>query len=213
MANLEPSGSRIPHTWSVKVTFSLKVTFYLTKAENRTKNPNTAFTLLSLKVPFLPKMLIFCKKNADISKTKKALISIIILTGFRQGVIPPHPPHTHTHTETWKQTPKKPTRIRVNKHTLIKKWLVLTTQLNHFASLAKWLSVHLWTEWLWVRVQLQSLKLQILRLLRARSSLTFRQMQSVDSLWNVYLAWQEHTVKCTVHISTHNIAQSFGQYG
>ena len=34
--------------------------------------------------------------------------------------------------------------------------LVLTTQLNHLASLAKWLSVHLWTKWLWVRVQLQS---------------------------------------------------------
>ena len=28
------------------------------------------------------------------------------------------------------------------------------TQLNHLASLAKWLSVHLWTMWLWVRVQL-----------------------------------------------------------
>ena len=35
-----------------------------------------------------------------------------------------------------------------------------------------WLSVRLWTKWLWVRVQLQSLKLQILRLLRARSFLT-----------------------------------------
>ena len=33
---------------------------------------------------------------------------------------------------------------------------VLTTQLNHLASLAKWLSVRLWTKWLWVRVQLQS---------------------------------------------------------
>ena len=33
------------------------------------------------------------------------------------------------------------------------------------------------------RVQLQSLKLQISRLLWARSSLTFRQLKSVDSLW------------------------------
>ena len=49
-------------------------------------------------------------------------------------------------------------------------------QLNHLASLAKWLSVHLWTKWLWVRVQLQSLKLQISRLFQARSSLTFRQL-------------------------------------
>ena len=44
------------------------------------------------------------------------------------------------------------------------------------ASLAKWLSVRLRTKWLWVRVQLQSLKLQISRLFRARSSLTFRQL-------------------------------------
>ena len=43
-------------------------------------------------------------------------------------------------------------------------------------SLAKWLSVPLQTKWFWVRVQLQSPKLQISRLLRARSSLTFRQL-------------------------------------
>ena len=43
------------------------------------------------------------------------------------------------------------------------------------ASLAKWLSVRLRTKWLWVRIPLLSLKLQIWRLLRAWSSLTFRQ--------------------------------------
>ena len=32
---------------------------------------------------------------------------------------------------------------------------ILTTQLNHLACLAKWLSVRLWTKWLWVRAQLQ----------------------------------------------------------
>ena len=42
-------------------------------------------------------------------------------------------------------------------------------------SLAKWLSVGLLTKWLWIRITLLSLKLQIWRLLRARSSLTFRQ--------------------------------------
>ena len=47
------------------------------------------------------------------------------------------------------------------------------------ASLAKWLSVRLRSKWLWVRVQLQSLKLQISRLFQARSSLTFRQLESV----------------------------------
>ena len=47
-----------------------------------------------------------------------------------------------------------------------------------------WLSVRLQTKWLWVRVSLQSLKLQILHLFWARNSLTFRQLESVDSLWN-----------------------------
>ena len=37
MANLEQSGSRIPDTRSVRLTFSLTVTFYLTKTEDRTK--------------------------------------------------------------------------------------------------------------------------------------------------------------------------------
>ena len=46
------------------------------------------------------------------------------------------------------------------------------TQFNHLASFAKWSSVRSWTKWLWVRVQLQSTKLQISRLLWARSSLT-----------------------------------------
>ena len=44
------------------------------------------------------------------------------------------------------------------------------------ASLAKWLSVRLRIKWLWVRVPLQSLNLQISRLFRARNSWTFRQL-------------------------------------
>ena len=48
-------------------------------------------------------------------------------------------------------------------------------------SLAKWFSVRLPTTWLWVRIPLQSLKFQILRLLWARSSLTFRKLQSAPS--------------------------------
>ena len=77
--------------------------------------------------------------------------------------------------------------------------------------MAEWLIVCLWTKWLWVQVQLQSLKLQISCLLQAKSSLTFRQLQSVDSLWNTYMTWQEHTVKCNIQISIHNTAQSFGK--
>ena len=60
--------------------------------------------------------------------------------------------------------------------------------------MAKWLNVRLRTKWFWVWVQLQSLKLQISHLLRARSSLTFRQLWNVDSLWKAYVTWQEHTV-------------------
>ena len=45
------------------------------------------------------------------------------------------------------------------------------------ASLAKCLCAHLWTKWLWVRVQLQSLKFQIWHLLQARRFLTFRQLE------------------------------------
>ena len=51
---------------------------------------------------------------------------------------------------------------------------VLTTQINHLASLAKRLSVGLQIKWLWVWISLLSLKLQIWCLLRTRSSLTFR---------------------------------------
>ena len=37
--------------------------------------------------------------------------------------------------------------------------LIMSCHVTHLASLAKWLSVRLWTKWLWVRVELQSLKL------------------------------------------------------
>ena len=50
------------------------------------------------------------------------------------------------------------------------------------SSLGKWLSVHLRTKWLQVLIPLQSLKLGIWRLFRARSSQAFRQLQNVDSL-------------------------------
>ena len=57
--------------------------------------------------------------------------------------------------------------------------LVRKRTLKHLAKLAsglaKWLSVRLRTKWLWVQILLLSLKLQIWRLLQARSSLTFRQ--------------------------------------
>ena len=51
----------------------------------------------------------------------------------------------------------------------------------NYASLAKWLSVRLRTKCVWVWIPLQTRNLQISRLFRARSSLTFRQLQSIDS--------------------------------
>ena len=67
--------------------------------------------------------------------------------------------------------------------------------LNQLASLAKWLSVCLETRWFCVPFQLLLLKLYILHPLRATLSLIFRPLQSVDSLWNMYVTWQEHKVK------------------
>ena len=92
---------------------------------------------------------------------------------------------------------------RTHNH-LVHKWAL--NHLAKMASLAKCLSVRLWTKWLWVRNQLQSLKLQISHLHRARSSLTFL-LQSMD--WNTYVIWQEHTVKCRIQISADYTAQSF----
>ena len=47
--------------------------------------------------------------------------------------------------------------------------------LTFSTSLTKWSSVRLWTKWLWIRIPLVLLKIQIWCLLRAMSSLTFRQ--------------------------------------
>ena len=55
-------------------------------------------------------------------------------------------------------------------HTLNVKERLAQRRREIWWNLAKRLSVRSWTKWLWVRVQLQSLKLQISRLLRARNS-------------------------------------------
>ena len=49
-------------------------------------------------------------------------------------------------------------------------------------NLTKWLIVYLRTKWLLIQDPLQSLKFQIARLLRAKSSLTCRKLQSEDPL-------------------------------
>ena len=89
---------------------------------------------------------------------------------------------------------------------------VFTTQLSYLVSLAKWLSVRLRIKWWWIRVQLESLKLQISGLFQGTSSLTFRQLHNVDSVSNTYVIWQEHSIKCTVQIGSHNSGESCGQF-
>ena len=61
--------------------------------------------------------------------------------------------------------------------------------INYLARLAKWLSVRLQTNWLWVPIPLLSLKPQLWRLFRARSFSTFRQLKSVNTFWNAYVPW------------------------
>ena len=74
MANLQPSRSKIPDLWCLKLTFSLTKTFYFTKTENRAKKSLTQLSCYCFKVVLQPKMLIFCKKNVDISKIKEVLV-------------------------------------------------------------------------------------------------------------------------------------------
>ena len=73
--------------------------------------------------------------------------------------------------------------------------------MGHFyaklASLAKWLSVRLRTKWLWVRIALLSLKLQIWHLLRARSSLTFR--QTIECGFTLKLVCDMIITYCQMH--------------
>ena len=80
------------------------------------------------------------------------------------------------------QRKNKRTNFFTNEYTLVAAtgFEPTTTQfVNEYstslASLARLFSVRLRTKWLWVRIPLLSLKLQIWRLFRARSFLTFRQ--------------------------------------
>ena len=95
-------------------------------------------------------------------------------------------------TVTWYTVPFKNRNLSDSNSTRTQNHLVRKRTFNH---LAIWLSVRLRTKWFWIWVRLQSLNLQISHLLRARSSLTVRQLKSVDSLWNAYVTWQEHAVK------------------
>ena len=74
--------------------------------------------------------------------------------------------------------------------------LVRQGTLNHLtiqASLAKQLSVCLRTKWLWVRILLLLFKLQIWDLLRAGSSLTFR--QTAECRFTLKLMWHDNNIQ------------------
>ena len=58
----------------------------------------------------------------------------------------------------------------------------LHNDLTKVASLVQCLKVRFCMLWLWARVLLQSLNFQISRLFKGKSSLAFRQLQSVDLL-------------------------------
>ena len=67
-------------------------------------------------------------------------------------------------------------------------WGKFTHYCDRLYDLAKWLSIHLWTKWLWVRVQLKSLKLwrflfMFLTDLTSFSVLLFLFYQSPSSSW------------------------------
>ena len=136
LANLRQCRGWIPDAKSANVVFLVIVTFCLTKTENRTRKSLTQLWhyCFEHRYFFGQKTLIFCKKNAGISKSKRAEalkvyflklhmgvylrakfeVYSIILTSFREGIVLPPPPS--------KRTPKKPTQIRVNFH-LIKAFL------------------------------------------------------------------------------------------
>ena len=46
-----------------------------------------------------------------------------------------------------------------------------------------------------------------------RTYFTFRQLLSVDWLWEAYVTWQQHRVKSTIQLSAHNTVQLIVQFG
>ena len=72
-------------------------------------------------------------------------------------------------------------------------WFEPTT--TYFINEHYGMSFHLLTKWLWNRIPLQSLKLQISRLFWTRNSLTFRQLESVYLTYSAYHNTQWKSLK------------------
>ena len=79
MANLEPSGTRIPGIWPIKLTFSLIVTFALHKLKTELKNlQRSSYIIVLSKVYFM-------NLNMSVYFRTKFHVSSIIRTSGRQG--------------------------------------------------------------------------------------------------------------------------------
>ena len=122
----------------------------------------------------------------------KELMMVYISANFCSCSMPPSNVMTQDlailHFPIYKWSLKRPTKngLRDYNWTRTHNHLVHKQTLNHLAklaSLAKWSSVRLWTKQLWFRVQLQSVKLQISRLLWARFSLTRVLIHSKRRTW------------------------------
>ena len=108
----------------------------------------------------------------------------------------------HSETRTWHDK---------NIHSNAPYRYIQTIQLNCFTSFAKLLSVCLRTKWLWVSVQLQSLKIHISLV----STKAFFNIQATIESGSPVKRLHDMTrtySQCTVHISTNNSAQSCSQF-
>ena len=80
----------------------------------------------------------------------------------------------------------------------------LTTQFNHLASLAKYLSAHLRTKWLWVQVQLQSLEDYGLYVENMQKNLTYcllTKRKNPECFGNFSSSRREKQGHCKIHSS------------
>ena len=123
----------------------------------------------------------FVKENPD-RKKRCCHLNVRFCTCFEQGV--------HWHSGNYRVLIHSETRTWHGKNiqSNAPNRSVLKTQVNHLASLAKWLSVRLRNKWLWFQSRCCHLSFSY--------SACFEQgvpwpsgKQSADSLWNPYVTW------------------------
>ena len=102
--------------------------------------------------------------------------------------------------------------LGVDETSFIKR-LIITYRVWIHSKTRKWLSVRLRTKWLWVWISLLSLKSQIWLLLRARSSLTFR--ETIESGFTLKLIRDMIIINSQMHLTDKysQRSQTFGQFG